>query len=74
MLSKPLRLDKKYKSSFKIDVKNHLFENHEPLTINKAKEINSKYIFNWKWRICKMCSKDFDIVKEGIYYTCEECL
>ena len=74
MLSKPLKLSDEYKTSFKIDVENHLFENIKPLTLNKAKEINSKYIFNWKWRICQICSKNFDILKEGIYYTCEECL
>jgi len=74
VLSHTLKLTDKYKSSFKIDVENHLFENIEPLTLNKAKEINSKYIFNWKRRICQICSKDFNILKEGIYYICEECL
>ena len=59
---------------YKVDMDNELLENHKPISIKEAKNINKKYIFSWKWRLCEVCSNDFDITKQGIYYRCEECL
>jgi len=67
-------LSEKVKVKFSIDLENNLFDNRISISLDKAKEINSKYILNWKWRICQKCSKDFNILNEGIYYICEECL
>jgi hypothetical protein len=59
---------------YKVDMDNELLENHKPISIDEAKDINRKYIFSWKWRLCEVCLKDFDITEQGLYYRCEECL
>jgi hypothetical protein len=59
---------------YEVDMHDGMLKNHKPITLQEAKEINSKYIFSWKWRVCEMCSKDFNISQGGLYYRCEECI
>ena len=59
---------------YEVDMQDGMLKNHKPITLKEAKEINSKYIFSWKWRVCEICIKNFNISEEGLYYRCEECL
>ena len=35
---------------YEVDMQDGMLKNHKPITLEEAKEINSKYIFSWKWR------------------------
>jgi len=57
----------------KISVVEGLLQNVEsPITLSEAQEINPYVALRWRWRICRVSDKIFDITKEGLFYTCGE--
>jgi len=56
-----------------IKVTNGLLQNKlAPITISDAQDINPFVALRWRWRICRVSDKIFDITQEGLFYTCGE--
>jgi|TARA_B100000902_G_scaffold352352_1_gene362979 hypothetical protein len=54
-------------------VEEELLQNQEkPLSLENAQEIDPVAALRWRWRICRVSGKVFDITKEGLFYTCGE--
>jgi len=50
-----------------------LLQNKEkPVSLENAKEIDPVAALRWRYRICRISGKVFDITKEGLFYTCGE--
>jgi hypothetical protein len=55
------------------DVKSELLQNKmKPVSLENAQEIDPVVALRWRWRICRVSGKVFDITKEGLFYTCGE--
>ena len=55
------------------DIESDMLQNKEsPVTLENAKEIDPITALRWRWRICRISGKVFDITKEGLFYTCGE--
>ena len=56
-----------------IVITDELFQNEtNPLTLKQAQEIEPRVALRWRYRICKVSGKTFDITKEGLFYTSGE--
>ena len=44
----------------------------KPVSLENAQEIDPVVALRWRWRICRVSGKVFDITKEGLFYTCGE--
>ena len=54
-------------------VESELLQNQEkPVSLENAQEIDLVAALRWRWRICRISGKVFDITKEGLFYTCGE--
>ena len=56
-----------------ITVEDGLLQNQtNPMTLSAAQNINPYVALRWRWRICRVSDKIFDITQEGLFYTCGE--
>jgi len=59
--------------SHSFDIESDLLQNKEsPVSLENAKEIDPVAALRWRWRICRISGKVFDITQEGLFYTCGE--
>lgn len=54
-------------------VEQELLQNQaKPVSLENAQEIDPVAALRWRWRICRISGKVFDITQEGLFYTCGE--
>ncbi len=59
---------------FDYTIKDDLIQNTNPISIIEAQQLEPVIALRWRYRICRIMGKTFDITKEGLFYTCEEAL
>mgnify|MGYP003645593111 FL=1 len=52
------------------ELSNNLLQNVDAITFKKAIMISKKFILRWRFRVCRMCKRDFDIEEKGFGYSC----
>ena len=63
----------KVSKAHNITVMEGLLQNKaRPLTLSEAQQLNPFVALRWRWRICRVSDKIFDITQEGLFYTCGE--
>jgi len=43
-----------------------------PMSLHDAHNIEPAVALRWRFRICKISGRTFDITEEGLFYTCGE--
>jgi len=63
----------KVSSSHHFSVENDLLQNEtSPMSLQDARSIEPAVALRWRYRICKVSGKTFDITQEGLFYTSGE--
>jgi len=63
----------KVSSSHEFSIENDLLQNeNKPMSLYDAHSIEPALALRWRFRICKISGRTFDITKEGLFYTCGE--
>jgi len=57
-------------ADFNYQIQNELIQNTEPISITQAQEIEPAAALRWRYRICRISGRTFDITQEGLFYTC----
>jgi hypothetical protein len=52
------------------ELSNNLLQNDDAISFSKAIMISKKFILRWRFRVCRICKKDFDIEEKGFGYNC----
>lgn len=56
------------------EIKDNLIQNTKPMSIETAQQVEPLIALRWRFRICRVSGKTFDITKEGLLYTCRKAL
>lgn len=51
---------------------NGLIQNENHIPFQLAKELEPALVLRWRYRICRLTGRKFDITKDGFYYVCLE--
>jgi hypothetical protein len=57
-----------------LTLEDNMIQNDRAMDLHNALTANKVFVLRWKVRECRLCSRGFDITKEGLYYRCGECL
>ncbi len=57
-----------------LEVNQNLIQNRDPVSLEQAQSQAPEFALRWRYRVCKKTGQEFDIMKEGLFYTCGEAL